>query len=38
MTVEPSFVMTGRDGVIVADGVQTAYPRLDDAQGRSRIR
>jgi isochorismate synthase len=32
VTVEPSFVMTGSTGVIVADGVQTAYPRLDDAR------
>ena len=32
MTVEPSFVMTGHAAVIVADGVHTAYPQLDDAQ------
>ncbi|MDT5066966.1 MAG: isochorismate synthase [Mycobacterium sp.] len=32
MTAEPSFVMTGRSGVIVADGVHTAYPELDDAR------
>ena len=32
MTAEPSFVMTGRAGVVVADGVHTAYPRLDDAR------
>ena len=32
MTAEPSFVMTGRAGVIVADGVHTAYPRLGDAR------
>jgi isochorismate synthase len=29
---EPTFVMAGRDGVLVADGVTTAYPRLDDAR------
>jgi isochorismate synthase len=32
VTAEPSFVMTGRTGVIVADGVHTAYPRLEDAR------
>ncbi len=29
---EPSFVLTGTAGTIVADGVQTGYPRLDDAR------
>ncbi|HYO03071.1 MAG TPA: isochorismate synthase [Mycobacterium sp.] len=32
MTVEPSFLLAGRDGVVVAEGVGTAYPRLSDAQ------
>lgn len=32
MTAEPSFVMAGRAGVVVADGVHTAYPSLDDAR------
>ncbi|WP_029115400.1 isochorismate synthase MenF [Mycobacterium sp. URHB0044] len=32
MTGEPSFVMAGRAGVVVADGVHTAYPSLDDAR------
>jgi isochorismate synthase len=32
VTAEPSFVMTGRTGVVVADGIHTAYPRLDDAR------
>lgn len=32
MTAEPSFVMTGRTGVVVADGIHTAFPRLDDAR------
>jgi isochorismate synthase len=32
VTAEPSFVMTGRAGVVVADGVHTPYPRLDDAR------
>ncbi len=32
MIPEPSFVLAGRDGVVVADGVHTAYPRLTDAQ------
>lgn len=31
MTAEPSFVLTGGDGVVVADGVHTAYPSLDGA-------
>jgi isochorismate synthase len=29
---EPVFLMAGRDGVVVADGIGTAYPRLDDAR------
>ena len=29
---EPTFVLTGRDGVVIADGVDTAYPVLDDAR------
>lgn len=29
---EPSFILAGRDGVVVADGVDTVYPRLADAQ------
>ena len=32
MTVEPSFVLAGHDGVVVAEGVADAYPRLGDAQ------
>ncbi|MBJ7339864.1 isochorismate synthase [Mycolicibacterium sp.] len=32
MTVEPSFVLAGHDGVVIADGVGNAYPRLADAQ------
>lgn len=32
MTPEPSFLLTGRDGVLVAEGVHTAYPRLEDAR------
>ncbi|MDT5337763.1 MAG: isochorismate synthase [Mycobacterium sp.] len=32
MTVEPSFVLAGRDGVVIAEGVATAYPALDDAR------
>ncbi|GLP76976.1 hypothetical protein TUM20983_40860 [Mycobacterium antarcticum] len=32
MTLEPSFLLAGRDGVVIADGVDTAYPRLGDAQ------
>ena len=28
----PSFILTGPDGVILAEGVHTAYPRLADAQ------
>ena len=33
VTREPSFVLAGRGGVVVADGVQTAFPRIADAQG-----
>jgi isochorismate synthase len=29
---EPSFILAGRDGVVTADGVDAAYPRLSDAQ------
>ncbi len=29
---EPSFLLAGRDGVVVAQGVHTAYPRLADAR------
>ena len=29
---EPSFVLTGPDGVIIADGVHTAFPRIADAR------
>ena len=29
---EATFVMAGADGVVVAEGVDTAYPRLPDAQ------
>lgn len=32
MTREPTFVLTGPDGVIVADGVHTAFPRIADAR------
>ena len=32
MISEPSFVLTGRDGTVVAEGVHTGYPRLTDAQ------
>ena len=32
VTVEPSFVLTGADGVVVADGIHTAYPALDAAR------
>ena len=28
----PSFVLTGPDGVLLAEGIRTAYPRLADAQ------
>ncbi|KAA0098042.1 isochorismate synthase [Mycolicibacterium sp. P1-18] len=29
---DPTFVLAGRDGALVADGVEVAYPRLDDAR------
>jgi isochorismate synthase len=29
---EPTFVLAGHDGVLIADGVATAYPVLDDAR------
>lgn len=32
MTPGHSFLLTGRDGVVIADGVHTPYPRLDDAR------
>ena len=32
MTREPAFVLAGRGGVIVAEGVHTAFPRLADAR------
>jgi isochorismate synthase len=32
VTLEPSFVLAGPDGVVVADGVHTAFPRIADAQ------
>ena len=32
MTREPTFVLTGPDGVIAADGVHTAFPRIADAR------
>ena len=32
MTREPVFVLAGRAGVVVADGVHTAFPRLADAR------
>jgi isochorismate synthase len=32
VTAEPSFVMTGRDGVLVADGIHTPFPSLDEAR------
>ncbi|MGE0220802.1 isochorismate synthase [Mycolicibacterium sp.] len=32
MTREPVFVLTGADGVVVADGVHTAFPRIADAR------
>jgi isochorismate synthase len=30
--VAPSFILAGRDGVVVGEGVHTTYPRLADAQ------
>jgi isochorismate synthase len=32
VTREPVFVLAGRNGAVVADGVQTAFPRLADAR------
>ena len=32
MTREPVFVLAGRDGAVVADGVHTAFPKLADAR------
>lgn len=32
MTREPAFVLTGADGVLAADGVHTAFSRIDDAR------
>ncbi|AFM16203.1 isochorismate synthase family protein [Mycolicibacterium chubuense NBB4] len=32
MTREPSFVMAGPEGVVVAEGVQTAFPHIADAR------
>jgi isochorismate synthase len=32
MSIEPSFALAGPDGVVLAEGVHTAYPRLADAQ------
>ena len=32
MTREPAFVLAGRSGVVVGDGVHTAFPRLADAR------
>ena len=32
VTREPSFVLAGRDGAVVADGMHTAYPTLADAR------
>ncbi len=32
MRFEPSFVLAGADGIVIAEGVGTAYPRLSDAQ------
>jgi isochorismate synthase len=32
VTREPTFVLAGRTGVVVADGVHTAFPRLADAR------
>ena len=32
MTREPAFVLAGRGGAVVADGVHTAFPRLADAR------
>lgn len=32
MTREPTFVLTGADAVVVAEGVHTAFPRIADAR------
>src|SRR4029079_12230543 len=32
VTREPAFVLAGRTGVVVAEGVHTAFPRLADAR------
>ncbi|MCK0174642.1 isochorismate synthase MenF [Mycolicibacterium sp. F2034L] len=32
MTAEPSFVLAGADGAVIADGMHTAYPVLADAR------
>lgn len=32
MTREPTFVLAGPDGVVVAEGVHTAFPRIADAR------
>ncbi|BBX17892.1 isochorismate synthase [Mycolicibacterium duvalii] len=32
MTREPAFVLAGPDGVVVGDGVHTAFPRIADAR------
>lgn len=32
VTAEPSFVLTGADGVVIAEGIHTAYPALADAR------
>ena len=37
VTREPSFVLAGRGGAVVADGVHTAYPRLADARAALRV-
>jgi isochorismate synthase len=36
VTREPTFVLAGRGGVVVADGVHTAFPRLADARAALR--
>ena len=32
MTSDPSFVLAGPEGAVVADGLHTPYPRLADAR------
>jgi isochorismate synthase len=32
VTAEPTFVLAGPDGAVIAEGMHTAYPRLADAQ------